>query len=82
MLALVVHLDAYLSRSGGQRFDPCRVRQHSFVESDCEIFSTVILSLLLIQEGKLSVCGKRMATSTSYLLRRLSLLRKKCGLVN
>ena len=37
-------------------------RQHSFVEIDLEIFSTVILSLLLIQEGQLSVSGKRMCT--------------------
>ena len=35
-------------------------RQHSFVESDHEIFSTVILSLLLIQEGHFSVSGERM----------------------
>ena len=37
-------------------------RQHSFVEIDHEIFSTVILSLPLIQEGQLSVSGKRMCT--------------------
>ena len=37
-------------------------RQHSFVENDHEIFSTVILSLPLIQEGQLSVSGKRMCT--------------------
>ena len=35
-------------------------RQHSFVEIDHEIFSTVILSLPLIQEGQLSVSGERM----------------------
>ena len=39
-----------------------RGRQHSFVEIDHEIFSMVILSLLLIQEGQLSVSGKRMCT--------------------
>ena len=39
-----------------------RGRQHSFVEIDHEIFSTVILSLTLIQEGQLSVSGKRMCT--------------------
>ena len=33
-------------------FDPRRLRQHSFVEIDREIFSTVILSLPLIQEGQ------------------------------
>ena len=37
-------------------------RQHSFVENDHEIFSTVILSLPLIQEGQLSVTGERMCT--------------------
>ena len=37
-------------------------RQHSFVEIDHEILSTVILSLSLIQEGQLSVSGKRMYT--------------------
>ena len=37
-------------------------RQHSFVKIDNEIFSTVILSLQLIQEGQLSVSGKRMCT--------------------
>ena len=40
----------------------CRGRQHSFVEIDHEIFSTVILSLPLIQEGQLSVSGERMCT--------------------
>ena len=33
-----------------------------FVEIDYEIFSTVILSLPLIQEGQLSVSGERMCT--------------------
>ena len=37
-------------------------RQPSFVKIDHEIFSTVILSLPLIQEGELSVSGKRMCT--------------------
>ena len=39
-------------------------RQHSFVEIDLEIFSTVILSLPLIQEGQLnlSVSGERTCT--------------------
>ena len=40
----------------------CRGRQHSFMEIDHEIFSTVILSLPLIQEGQLSVSGERMCT--------------------
>ena len=34
----------------------------SCVEIDHEIFSTVILSLPLIQEGQLSVSGERMCT--------------------
>ena len=34
----------------------------SFTEINHEIFSTVILSLLLIQEGQLSVSGERMCT--------------------
>ena len=49
-------------RPGGRGFDPRRGRQHSFVEIDHEIFSTVILSLQLIQEGQLSVSGERMCT--------------------
>ena len=49
-------------RPGGRRFDPRQGQQHSFVEIDHEIFSTVILSLPLIQEGHLSVSGKRMCT--------------------
>ena len=49
-------------RPGGRGFDPRRGRQHSFVEIDHEILSTVILSLPLIQEGQLSVSGERMCT--------------------
>ena len=49
-------------RPGGHGFSPRRGRQHSFVESDREIFSTAILSLPLIQEGQLSVSGERMCT--------------------
>ena len=44
------------------RVQPRRGRQHSFVEIDHEIFSTVILSLTLIQEGQLSVSSERMCT--------------------
>ena len=43
-------------------FDPGRGRQHSFVEIDHEIFSTVILSRPLIQEGQMSVSGERLCT--------------------
>ena len=49
-------------RPGGRGLIPLRCWQHSFVEIDHEIFSTVILSLPLIQEGQLSVSGKRMCT--------------------
>ena len=62
-MALVAQLDApfdWRPRGGG--FNPHRGRQHSFVEIDHEIFSTVILSLPLIQEGQLSVTGERMCT--------------------
>ena len=38
------------------------VWQLPFMEIDHKIFSTVILSLLLIQEGQLSVSGERMCT--------------------
>ena len=37
-------------------------RQHSFVEIEHEIFSAVVLSLPLIQEGQLSVSDERMCT--------------------
>ena len=61
--ASVAQLDAPSDwRPGGSGFNPRRGRQHSFVEIDHEIFSTVILSLPLIQEGQLSVSGERMCT--------------------
>ena len=43
---------------------PAGIWHHSFVEIDNEIFSTVVLFLRLIQEGQLSVSGKRKCTST------------------
>ena len=47
--ASVAQLDAPSDwRPGGRGFNPRRGRQHSFVEIDHEIFSTVILSLPLI----------------------------------
>ena len=46
----------------GRGFNPHRGPQHSFMEIALEIFSTVILSLPLIQEGQLSVSGERMCT--------------------
>ena len=61
--ASVAQLDAPSNwRPGGRGFNPRRGRQHSFAEIDHEIFSTVILSLPLIQEGQLSVSGERMCT--------------------
>ena len=61
--APVAQLDAPSDwRPGGRGFNPRRGRQHSFVEIDHEMFSTVILSLPLIQEGQLSVSGERMCT--------------------
>ena len=63
MPASVAQLDApYDWRQGGCGFNPRRGRHYSFVESDREIFSMVILSLPLIQEGQMSVSGKRMRT--------------------
>ena len=65
MLASVVQLDAHLT--GDQEvagIQPPLDQQHSFVEIDPAIFSTVILSHSLIQEGQLSVSGKRMCTNT------------------
>ena len=62
-VASVAQLDAPSDwRPGDRGFNPRRGRQHSFVEIDHEIFSTVILSLPLIQEGQLSVSGERMCT--------------------
>ena len=65
-------------RPGGRGLSPLRGRQHSFVEIDYEIFSTVILSLPLIQDGQLSVSGKRMCTILVNCLRELN-LPSKCG---
>ena len=63
----------------GRRFDP-HLRQHPFVEIGHEIISTAILSLLLIQEGQLSVPGEITCTSTVKLPRRLA--QELCGYVN
>ena len=58
-----IQLDAPSDRRlGGRGFNPRQGRQHSFVVIDHEMFSTVILSLPLIQEGQLSVSGERMCT--------------------
>ena len=44
------------------RSTPAEVGNILFMEIDHEIFSTIILSLPLIQEGQLSVSGERMCT--------------------
>ena len=49
-------------RPGGHWFDPRQGRQHSSVKIYHEIFSSVILSLPLIQERQLSVSGEIMRT--------------------
>ena len=60
--ASVVQLDAPSDwRPGGRGFDPRKGRQHSFVEIDHEIFSTVIFSLPLIQEGSCQFLAKECA---------------------
>ena len=59
MPALVAQLDAPSDwRPRGRGFNPRRGRQHSFVEIDHEIFSVVILSLPLIQEGQFQFLAK------------------------
>ena len=61
--ASVAQLDALSDwRPGGGGFEPHRGQQHSFIEIDHEILSTVILFLSLVQEGQLSVSGERMCT--------------------
>ena len=45
--------------------------KHSSIETDYEIFSTVILTLQLIHEGQLSSSGEKMCTSKP--------VQKKCG---
>ena len=63
MPASVAQLDAPSDwKPGGRGCNPRRGRQHFFMEIDHEIFSTVILSLPLIQEGQLSVSVERVCT--------------------
>ena len=64
-VASVAQLDAPSDwRPGSHRFNPFRGQQHSCMEIDREIFSVVILSLPLIQEGQLSVSGERIVHNT------------------
>ena len=58
----MAQLDAPSDWRPGHGFNPPCGGQHSFMEIDSEIFSAVILSLPLIQEGQLSVSGERMCT--------------------
>ena len=60
----MAYLDARPTGDQEVRVRPSPGRQHSFVEISQEIFSTIIISLPLIQEGQLSVSGERMCTST------------------
>ena len=62
MLATVAQLDEH--QTGDQEIlgQSPPSQQHSFVEIDHEIFSSVILSLPLIQEGQLSVSDERICT--------------------
>ena len=63
LLASVAQLDPRLTEDqevAGST--PAGPGHHYFVEIDHGIFSTVILSLPLIQEGQLSVSGERMCT--------------------
>ena len=56
------HSSMHVRLSGGYGFDARRVGNILSWRSDHEIFSTVILSLPLIQEGQLSVSAERMFT--------------------
>ena len=65
MPVLVAQLDAPSDwRPGDHGFNPRRGRQHSFVDIGHEIFSTVSLSLPLIQEEQLSVSGEKNVHNT------------------
>ena len=68
----MAHLDARPTGDQEVAGYPRQGRQHSFVEIDHEIFSTVIISLPLIQERQLSVSGERMCTILVYRLEDLA----------
>ena len=77
--ASVAQLDAPSDwRPGGHGFNPRRGRQHSFVEIDHEIFSTVILSLPLIQEGQKSIFWEIQPAPFSLI--RVRLMIRSCGI--
>ena len=59
--ASVAQLDAPSDwRPGGRRFNPHRGRQHSFVEIDREIFSTVILPFRWFKKGSCQFLAKQL----------------------
>ena len=75
-LASVAQLDAPSNwRPGGHGFNPRQGRQHSFMEIDREIFSMVILSLLLIQ--KVVSYWRKNVHNTGEPLKGLSLPSKR-----
>ena len=61
-------------------FPLLRVLQYSFLEIDYEIFSMVILTLPLIQEGQLSVSDKGMCSILVNRLLNLDLILKERNL--
>ena len=67
-LAMVAQLDACLTGDYEVAGSTPAGLATFFMEIDHEIFSTVILSHPLIQEGQLSVSGKRMCTVLLNLL--------------
>ena len=62
MPASVAQSDALPTGDHGCGLDPRQVGNILLWRFDHEIFSMVILSLLLIQKGQLSVSGKRKCT--------------------
>ena len=60
----IIIISHYYATNLSRHIRPPLGRQHSLVKIDHEIFSTIILSILLIQEEQLSVSGKRMFTNT------------------
>ena len=62
MYVVRVNVDAAADKDQGQWHLLQGIFHLLVSESDHEIFSTVILSLPLIQEGQLSVSGERMCT--------------------
>ena len=60
----MAQFDVHLAGNQELRVRPPLCRQHSFVKINLEIFSTVILSLLLIQKGQLSVSGERLLNAS------------------